>query len=115
MNGNIFQMPLSYENDFKNNGEIGRGNFGIVQKVIYKSDGKIYALKKYLKSKMTSQDHKDYYREKAILYDLDKYNNPHIVKLYTDFEDDNTYYLVMEFVEGKTLKSLCTNTNYYLH
>ena len=115
MNANIFKKPLSYDNDFMDNGEIGRGNFGIVNKVIYKLNGKIYALKRYLKIKMTPRDIKDFYREKAILYDLDKYNFPNIVKLYADFEDDETYYLVMEFVEGNTLKSLSTNTNFYLY
>ena len=115
MNANIFKKPLSYDNDFMDNGEIGRGNFGIVNKVIYKLNGKIYALKRYLKIKMTPRDIKDFYREKTILYDLDKYNFPNIVKLYADFEDDETYYLVMEFVEGNTLKSLSTNTNFYLY
>ena len=115
MNANIFKKPLSYDNDFMDNGEIGRGNFGIVNKVIYKLNGKIYALKRYLKIKMTPRDIKDFYREKTILYDLDKYNFPNIVKLYADFEDDETYYLVMEFVEGNTLKSLSTNTNIYLY
>ena len=115
MNANIFKKLLSYDNDFMDNGEIGRGNFGIVNKVIYKLNGKIYALKRYLKIKMTPRDIKDFYREKAILYDLDKYNFPNIVKLCADFEDDETYYLVMEFVEGNTLKSLSTNTNFYLY
>ena len=114
MDENIFQMPLSYDDDFQDKGEIGRGNFGVVNKVMYYNNGKIYAIKRYQKIKMSPRDHTDYFREKTILYRLALYHNPNIVKLYADFEDITTYYLVMEFVEGKTLKKLCTNTDVYL-
>ena len=116
MDESIFKKPLSYENDFEILSFIGRGQFGDVFKVRYKGDGKIYALKKYEK-KILEEKHikpQDYYRETKILYYLDKMNCINIVKLYADFEDDTSKNLVMELVEGKTLKSLCTETNEYI-
>ena len=116
MDESIFKKPLSYENDFEKLSFIGRGQFGDVFKVRYKGDGKIYALKKYEKKILEEKNikPKDYYRETTILYDLNKRKCINIVKLYADFEDDTSKNLVMEFVEGKTLKSLCTETNEYV-
>ena len=45
-------------------------------------------------------------REKEILYELTKRNHPHIVKLYADFQDIDSRYLVFEFIEGISLNNL---------
>jgi len=37
---------------------------------------------------------------------LTKFNHPHIVKVYDVFGENDTLYMVMEFVEGKTLREL---------
>jgi serine/threonine protein kinase len=116
MNTNInnqFKTPLSF-NDFKILKEIGSGYFASVYKVKYKKDGQIYAIKRYDKSKDKSGSALDYYREKAILYDLNKRRYPSIVKLHADFEDNVSRNLVMECVEGITLQHKRGNMNGYV-
>ena len=66
----------------------------------------IFALKIIKKNEETEID---FLREKQILYDLTKKNYKHVVKLYAHFEDYNNRYLVMEFVDGTTLKVLKGN------
>ena len=110
---NQFKTPLSF-NDFEVLKEIGSGYFASVYRVRYKIDGQIYAIKRYDKSKDKKESELDYYREKAILYDLDKRGYPSIVKLYADFEDNVSRNLVMECVEGITLQKKRGNMNGYV-
>ena len=110
----IFNKPLSI-NDFEILNNNGKGAHGSVFRARYKINGQIYAIKRYLKEESTGEKELDYIREKAILYDLTQRNYPTIVKLYADFEDDIAKYLVLEFVEGKTLKQISKeNSNVYL-
>ena len=101
----IFKNPLSI-NDFEILNKNGKGAHGSVFKAMYKTNGQIYALKQYLKAESNGEKNKDYIREKAVLYDLTQRNYPTIVKLYADFEDNTSKYLVLEFVEGKTLRQI---------
>ena len=114
MDESIFKKPLSYKNDFEIIKKLGAGAFGEVFQVRYKKNGKIYAIKVYERAKENKNSPKDYYREKAILYDLVKRGCNNVVKLYADFEDETAKYLVMEFIDGKTLKSMSTKTYNYL-
>ena len=114
INNQFYNTPLSF-NDFIILQKIGEGYFGSVYKVQYKKDMQIYAIKSYDKSKATKDSAVDYIREKAILYDLNQRGNSSIVKLYADFEDLRTRNLVMECVEGTTLKKLRGNFNGYVH
>ena len=110
----IFNKPLSI-NDFEILNNNGKGAHGSVFRARYKINGQIYAIKRYLIEESTEEKELDYIREKAILYDLTQRNYPTIVKLYADFEDDIAKYLVLEFVEGKTLKQISKeNSNVYL-
>ena len=113
INNQFYNTPLSF-NDFIILQKIGEGYFGSVYKVQYKKDMQIYAIKSYDKSKSTKDSAVDYIREKAILYDLNQRGNSSIVKLYADFEDLRTRNLVMECVEGTTLKKLRGNFNGYV-
>ena len=105
---NINQLSLK---DFDILGKIAQSNFSSVYKVKNKKNGQIYALKRYDKSKPREGLDIDNIREKSILYDITQKGYPNIVKLYADFEDNNTRNLVMEFVEGITLKKLRGNDN----
>ena len=113
MNNHYFKTPLSF-NDFEVIVRLGKGFFGSVYKVKYKLNGQIYAIKQYEKAKAKKEQELDYYREKAILYDLNKRGHPAIVKLYADFEDSTTRNLVMECVEGITLKKKRGKLNGYV-
>ena len=115
MDESIFNHKLSYKNDFEQIKSLGKGQFGEVFQVRYKKNGKIYAIKVYERKKEKKNSKKDYYREKAILYDLAKKGCNNVVKLYADFEDETAKYLVMEFIDGKNLKSMSTKTYNYLH
>ena len=95
MNNHYFKTPLSF-NDFEVIVRLGKGFFGSVYKVKYKLNGQIYAIKQYEKAKAKKEQELDYYREKAILYDLNKRGHPAIVKLYADFEDSTTKELLLK-------------------
>ena len=110
----IFKNPLSI-NDFEILNNNGKGAHGSVFRAKYLINGQIYALKRYLKAESNDEKDLDYIREKAVLYDLTQRNYPNIVKLYADFEDNTSKYLVLEFVEGKTLKQISNeNFNVYI-
>ena len=113
MNAHFFRKPISM-NDFQILCQIGKGYFGAVYKVKYNINGQIYALKRYEKAKAKKEHEIDYYREKTILYDLTRRGYPTIVKLYADFEDNTTKNLVMEYVEGITLRKKRGNNNGYV-
>ena len=107
---NFFQKPISINDFVVENDKIGKGATGNVFKAIYIKTGKVFAIKKLKQTDFTSNDKEiDYYREKQILYDLTNKNYNHVVKLYADFQDANYRYLVMEFVDGITLKNLRGN------
>ena len=108
---NEFKPPLS-ANDFLFEKELGHGAFGSVHRAKFKRNGKIYALKKYQKSVIPPEQEIDLTREKVILYDLTKRNFPYIVKLYADFEDYSSKYLVMELTEGTKLEDLRGKDNF---
>ena len=92
---------------------LGGGEHGKVHKVRYKIDNKIYAMKmipqnSFLKKNGEKDNEKeaDYLRETTILYQLNNFNNPKIIKLHAVFQDIYYRYIVTEFVEGKDLSKL---------
>ena len=102
-----FDSPLTL-NDFVIIAPIMRGSFNKIDKVKYKKNGQIYAMKQYDKNwinkNKVNQIH--YKREKSILYELTKIGYPTIAKLYADFEDGDTINLIQEYAEGITLNKL---------
>jgi serine/threonine protein kinase len=82
---------------------IGNGTFGSVWKVRHKTTNEIYAIKvinkeNIIKQNMTEQIKK----EIEIMYKLD---HPHIIKLYSHFEDDEDFCLIMEYASRGQLYS----------
>lgn len=69
-------------NDFEILGKLGSGSFGIVYKIKYKENGKIYVLKQINTSKMSYQEKKEAQKESMIHKTLD---NPYIVKYMAHF------------------------------
>ena len=113
-NQHYFKAPITID-DFLILTTLGQGHHGRVLKVKYKITGKIYALKTQDQEKFINKDTDiDYLREKSILYELTKKNYKYAVKLYADFEDNNSRYLVTEYCEGKSLDKLRGDTGGYV-
>jgi len=87
-------------NDFYELGEvIGEGGYSVVYRAKRKKDGAVYAVKKITKI------------EEGLFVDLllreiyimKKLNHPNVLKLYDVFEDEDYFWLVLEFVDGSEL------------
>ena len=106
INQNDFKLPLSI-NDFTIIENLSNGEESKVFKAKYNKNDRTYILKAKNQDQFQDKEKEiDYMREKEILYDLTKRNCPYTAKLFTDFQDDNYRYLVMEFCEGTNLKKL---------
>jgi len=78
------------------------GSFGKVFKAKHKKGNKVYALKQITKEKIKNLDIiSQIMREIKIMTEL---NHPNIVKLFFHFEEQGSYFLVLEYAE-KVLKS----------
>ena len=82
---------------------IGKGSFGCVWLVEYMRGNRKVALKQIAKSFIIENKiHKEVFNERDILASL--FSN-HIVNLYATFQDDFFLYIVMDYCEGKDLRS----------
>ena len=88
-------------NDFIDLGEapLGEGYFALVKKMKSKINNLCYAIKIIPKSKVKKEKH--IVREKIFQKLI---NHKNIVKLYGNFEDQENYYLVLEYVENDSLQ-----------
>lgn len=93
------EEPEIKRSDFTFEKKLGEGAFGEVWKVVHKTSKKVYAMKQVLKEKV-SRMLPQFKREVYIMYNL---NHPHIVKILNHFEDERSFYLLMEFADGGNL------------
>ena len=83
---------------------IGKGGFGSVWKVRHKVTKQIYAIKVINKDSIVKQNMVEQTnREIEIMYKLD---HPHIIKLYSHFEDDEDFCLIMQIASKGQLYSI---------
>lgn len=82
------------------NQTLGEGLFGIVKKAIHKKTNQVVAVKIINKDKLRSGEI-DLIRTEIDLMKL--FQHPNIVKLLDHFENADSIYIVMEFLEGGTL------------
>ena len=76
------------------NSNIGSGGFGKVYKVKHRVSQNVYAIKVISKAKILEADLTEQMRlEVKIMYKLE---HPNIIKLYNHFEDDDSFYLILE-------------------
>ncbi len=102
---------------------IGQGGFGISYKALATGLDKLVCIKElYLggastrgvNSTVYTPDHEetnfDYFKKRFIeeAKELAKFNHPCIVRVNDVFEENNTAYFVMDFIDGETLKSIIT-------
>lgn len=104
------ERELSKEEFFSEGDKpIGKGGFGQVWKVRHKATDKIYVIKVMNKNNIIEQKMVDQInREVEIMY---KINHPHVIKLYTHFEDDDNLYLIMHYASKGQLYSLLKKQN----
>jgi len=88
------------ENFYDLGKEIGRGGFSVVLEGTQKKTGEKFAVKCIKKTMVAGEDIKLLLREVQIMKKVD---HPNVLKLYEVFEDDESFFLVMELVNGKEL------------
>ncbi len=99
------------KNDFIQEGgrPIGKGGFAEVWKVTQKQTKKVFVIKVMNKRSIIEQKLVDQInREIEILY---RVNHPHIVKLVNHFEDEDSFYLIMNYASKGQLYSLLKRHN----
>ena len=84
------------KDDFLFEKRLGDGAFGKVWRVRHLSTQKLYAVKEVPKDKVMKML-PQFKREVFIMYQL---SHPHIIKLHSHFEDETSFYLIMELSEG---------------
>ena len=96
--------PQAVIDDFVIERMLGRGGMGIVYKAHQMSLDRPVALKILMNQYATNNDFIiDFIREARGAARL---NHPFIVQAYAVGQDEDTYFLAMEFVEGQTLKQI---------
>ena len=77
---------------------IGKGAFGVVYKAFELCSGRIVAIKQI---PVNTENKKHVIKEIELLKNLD---HPNIVKYYNYLKEENHIYIIMEYLEGSTLK-----------
>jgi len=92
---------------------IGKGTFAKVFLIKSRKNGKFYAAKAFSKE---SFDPVNKLNSKAALKNeielIKALNHPNIIQLYEVHETENTLYLVMELIQGKSLQEILSNPIY---
>ena len=99
--GNNKQNIGSSYTDFKILGELGRGSYGVVNKIQSKVDGGIYVMKKINIKHIKQKYQKEALKEAQILR---KVRHPNIIKYHTSFVEEDHLYIIMEYAEGGDLQ-----------
>lgn len=99
-------------NRYKILGEPGRGGMGFVYRAYDLRDSRTVAIKEMRQSGFTAEElamvQRSFVQEVEILKKLTPH--PHIPDIYDCFNEDGHSYFVMQFIEGKTLKQLVTES-----
>ena len=87
--------------DFEVLSELGRGAYGVVSKVRYRRDGRLYVLKEVNVASLNSKEQTEAVSEVILLR---KVRHPNIVKYYDSFINGKSLYIVMEYADGGDLQ-----------
>ena len=116
-------LPVGHQlNEYRIEGDIGIGGFSITYKALYTRLDKVVAIKEYFPYGLAvrtgvaivqpefTADQDDYQQGLERFLDeartLARFEHPHINHVRSVFEDNNTAYLVLEYIEGETLSAL---------
>eukprot|EP01017_Pseudomicrothorax_dubius_P008362 TRINITY_DN12744_c0_g2_i1.p1 TRINITY_DN12744_c0_g2~~TRINITY_DN12744_c0_g2_i1.p1 ORF type:complete len:363 (+),score=45.11 TRINITY_DN12744_c0_g2_i1:89-1177(+) len=86
---------------------VGRGAFGRVWKVIHKARNSTYALKELSKARILMR--KNVHTVLQERYLLESVSHPFLVNMYCAFQDQDTLYLVMDWMPGGDLRYQMNN------
>jgi NIMA (never in mitosis gene a)-related kinase len=89
--------------EFKLLGELGKGAYGTVYRVLSLRDGKEYVLKKIPIKHLKKNEIQDVVKEAKILRKVD---NQFIIKSFSHFVEGGALNIVMEFAEGGDLQKV---------
>lgn len=105
MNGDMIGRVI--EGRYKLIDERGRGNFATVYIARDLSNNRIYAIK-IMHLELSDEDEllARFQREAHILLNL---SDPHIVRIFDYGDDNNTHYIVMDYIDGQSLKYFLIN------
>ena len=108
-----FEKGLIINNKYQIQYKLDKGGYSKVYLVKKKNDDKNYAMKVLLKEKKSKEDIKLFVKEDYILYDLNKYNSPFILKLYDhgEFLENGEFrriYYIMDYAEKGNLLNYIT-------
>lgn len=84
--------------------ELGRGSYGVVYRAVQLGIGRNVALKTLLPhTPVDSEEHQRFEREALV---ISRFNHPNIVTLFDYGEYEGVMFMVMEYIEGRTLRSI---------
>ena len=83
---------------------LGKGSFGKVFKVKSKLNNKVYAMKMVDLKALKDKGQKYYDLTINEINFLTQFNNPHVIKYYKKFDQNNYSYIIIEFSENGDLK-----------
>ena len=123
MTDHLHALPVGHQlNEYRIEGVIGSGGFGITYKALDTQLDKTVAIKEYLPSDFavrtdattvrpkSTADQDDYQWGLTRFLDeartLARFEHPHLNHVRRFFEDNNTAYLVLDYIEGETLSDL---------
>ncbi len=101
---NVFETGEVVADRYEVVEELGRGSYGVVYRAIQLGIGRDVALKTLLPhTPVDSEEHQRFEREALV---ISRFNHPNIVTLYDYGEHDGVLFMVMEYIEGRTLRSV---------
>ena len=95
------KKPITILSEYETKETIGKGTFSIVKLGIKKSTKEKVAIKILEKSKIINKD--DLIRIKREISILKNFNHKNIIKIHDLFQDNEKYYIIMEYCENGEL------------
>lgn len=92
--------------DFKLICELGRGSYGVVNRVLCLTNNNEYVMKKINMKHVKLKNQKEALKEAQI---LKKLRHPNIIRYYNSFVDEDHLYIIMEYAEAGDLAAVKKN------
>ena len=96
--------------DYDFAGDLGSGSFSVVKRAISKTTGKSVAVKCIVRSRLPPDEINALHDEVSILKEV---THPNIIHMHDFYEEEKSFYLVMELMEGGELFDRIVQKSYY--